>query len=260
MKLLLFLMAMVVSVNAYADLGGCVVYKAKYVMKDGRTITGFLPLQGHEDYAYLDDATHINRFCSDVEFQKLINTVFYAQQKTLNFKIYKQIHRVNYGRSANQKDSPSPDICAFTDSNSVLSLNLDSIKYTLFISAKNADWAYILTSIQLFDRKTCLMMQNREVVNHTYLFHDPVPESPTYIHEFDSYLVLNYNKDVSLITLNQWMKDISDRFYMPELNQIHAKIKSDNQLLEVEKERVSSQIIQELRQKGIILIYVQSTC
>jgi len=104
------------------------------------------------------------------------------------------------------------------------------------------------------------MMQNREVVNHTYLFHDPVPESQTYIHEFDSYLVLNYNKDVSLITLNQWMKDISDRFYMPELNQIHAKIKSDNQLLEVEKERVSSQIIQELRQKGIILIYVQSTC
>jgi hypothetical protein len=104
------------------------------------------------------------------------------------------------------------------------------------------------------------MMQKKEVENHTSLFHDPVAESPTYIHEFDSYFVLNYNKDVSLKTLNQWMKDISDRFYLPELNQIHAKNKSDNQLLKAEKERVTSQIIQELRQKGIILIYVQSTC
>jgi len=260
MKILPFLMAMVWSVNAYADLGGCVVYKAKYVMKDGRTITGFLPLLGYEDYAYMDDLTHTNRYCSDLEFQKLINKVFYAQQKTLNFKIYKQIYRVNFGSSANQKDSPSPDICAFTDSTSVLSLNLDSIKYTLFISAKNADWAYILTAIQLFDSKTCQMMQKKEVLNHTYLSHEPVAESPTYIHEFDSYFVLNYNKDISAISLNKWMREISERFYLPELNQIHAKNKSDNQLLKAEKERVTSQIIQELRQKGIILIYVQSTC
>jgi hypothetical protein len=52
-----------------ADLGGCVVYKAKYVLKNGQTVTGWLPISGYEDYASFDEGKQTNKYCGDLAFQ-----------------------------------------------------------------------------------------------------------------------------------------------------------------------------------------------
>lgn len=262
MKIIPFFLAMFLSMNAYADLGGCLVYKAKYVLKDGRTIIGLLPLLSYEDYSYLDDKTRTNRYCSDVEFQKLINNVFYAQRKTINFTIYKEIHLINFGKSASQKDCAYPIRCAFADSNSVIQLNLDSIKYTVFLSVKNADWQYVETSIQLFDNKTCQMLIKNESVNHAFLTHPPELEHPEsiYYYYFDTYFVINFNKDISLHELNNEIKAMSKPLYEPEINYKNSIMKGQTQIFDHEKSHVVYSLIKNLRKKGIIMYRVQQTC
>ena len=262
MKIIPFLLAIFFSMNAYADAGGCLVYKVKYVLKDGRTITGLLPLLSYEDYSFLDDKTKTNRYCSDVEFQKLINNFFYTQQKTLYFIVYKEIHLLNFGKSANQKDYAYPLGCAFADSNSVIQLNLDSIKYTVFLSVKKADWNYVETSIQLFDNRTCQMLKRNEAVNHAFLTHPPELEHPKsiYYYHYDAYLVINFNKDISPQVLNDEIKAMSKQFYGPAIKYRNSLPKGQTQIYDQEKRSIIYPIINELRKKGVIMYRVQQTC
>lgn len=250
------------SLEAYADPGGCVVYKVKYVLKNGSSHTGLLPLYGYEDYGYLNDQTKTNRYCNDKEFQKLINDVFYKQQKKLTFKIYTEIHLVNFGKSVKQAGSAYPMKFAFADSSTTVQLNLDSIKYTVFLSARPADWEYSSVPIQIVDRKTSLMMQQNEVINYTMLEHPPVPESPgsIYDYNFETYFVVNYNKNISLHELINEVDNISEKIFQPEIKFISSKHKNKSQILEKEKRRTVIQIIDELRKKDIILIQVFPSC
>jgi hypothetical protein len=262
MRLFIALIILFFSTPSHADLGGCVVYKVKYVLKNGDFKTGYLPLYGYENHAYLDDQTKTNKYCDDLEFQKLINQLFYKQQKKLVFNIYTELHLIDFGKSAYQADNPNSIACVFTDSSSMIHLNLDSIKYTIFLSTKSATWDYPEVQIQIMDTKTSLMMQQNKVINHTWLFHTPVLEKlqSKYTHEFDSYFVVNYNKNISLEDLKKELNEVSEKIYGPELNLINSKSKNKTQIFEQEKRNIVIPLIYQLRQKGIILIKVQSTC
>ena len=180
----------------------------------------------------------------------------------LVFNIYTELHMVDFGRSVNQPDHSRSIECAFTDSLSVVQLNLDSIKYTIFLSAKPAEWQYPEVWIQIVDPKTSLMMQKNEVVNHTGLAHEPVLEKPgsRYMHQFQNYFVLNYNRNISLDDLNNEMNKISEKIYEPELRWIKSEHKARGKIFEQEKLNTVVPLIHLLRQKGIIIIEVQTTC
>lgn len=262
MRFIIGLIMLLFSTQSYADLGGCVVYKIKYVLKDGSAQTGFLPLSGYDDFAYLDENTKTNKYCGDKEFQILINNIFYKQRNTLKFEIYTALHLVDFGRSANQAHSPNPVKCAFTDSSSVIQLHLDSIKYTIFLSAKAAEWNYPEVQIKLVDSETSLMMQKNTVVNYTILSHPPVLEKPgsKYMHEFEQYFVLNYNKNISLEDLKKEMHNISEEMYGPALAWITSQGIAKEKVPEPEKQNTQIALINRLRQKGIILIKIRTTC
>ncbi len=248
--------------ETYADLGGCLVYKAKYVLKNGQTVTGYLPLCGYGDYSYLNDATGSNAYCSDKEFQKLINRVFYKERHTLWFTVYKQINMVDPGDPARPGAYSGSFKIAFTDSSSLVRLNLDSIRYTVFFNAKPGEWSYPETGIQVVDDRTAGMMREQAVFNATGIFKEPVLEQPgsKYYHEFDEYLVLNYDRELSHEALQKKMEKVAREIYAPEEKYLRSKAKNRLEVYEREKETVIQPLIDTLRREKIILVFVQQTC
>lgn len=115
MKILTIASLLFFAIQAFADLGGCVVYKAKYVMKNGQSVTGYLPLWSYEDYSYLDEHSQSNAYCSDKAFQQLLNRVFYQEQKKLEFGLFEKLDLVQFSQAAS-RNQPFSVGCAFTDS------------------------------------------------------------------------------------------------------------------------------------------------
>lgn len=261
MKILTIASLLFFAIQAFADLGGCVVYKAKYVMKNGQSVTGYLPLWSYEDYSYLDEHSQSNAYCSDKAFQQLLNRVFYQEQKKLEFGLFEKLDLVQFSQAAS-RNQPFSVGCAFTDSSSIRTLHLDSIRYTVFLQAKNAEWDYPEIAIQVLDVKTANMMREQKVVNHAGLSHPSMPEQPGSIYEyfFDEYAVLNYNKNISQAALEAKLAALSEQFYAPELRYVQSQGTMSGKQLKQEKQRVVLPIILQLREEGVILIQRYMTC
>jgi hypothetical protein len=257
MKLLSVFIALLFSLQCYAGGPEMVVYKAKYVLRNGETVTGSILVIDMDEHSHLDDNTHTNKFCNDLEFQRMINTYFYNERHQIEFTVYKNLYNVKYNKSAalNQPNG-SPMPCMFSDSSSLVSLNLDSVKYTVFLSAEIPDW-HPEISFQVFDDRTSRRMQDNEVLNFTSLYHDPVPETPggNDYHVFDGYLALNYNKDISFAQLKKELERISPEMYALELQLVREQ-KIPGEKYYREKERIAGSIMSKLRPKGIILIRI----
>jgi hypothetical protein len=241
----------------HADAGGCVVYKAKYVLKNGSSVTAYLPLSGYEDYAYLDEQTNRNAYCSDKAFQQLLNKVIYRQQKKPVFVAYTNLYTVKYGPAV--QHSPA---CAFTDSSALVSLHLDSIRYTIFLSAKPAPWDYPEYAFLILDSATSLRLQNQQVVNTSWLHCEPVPEpnNAQYTHLFSDYLVLNLNRELSVADVELELKKIHAAFYDPERKQLNEPVEEKRKLLYKAKLAQQKAIMLELRKKGLVLVEQNHVC
>lgn len=261
MKILAVVSLLFFATQAFADLGGCVVYKAKYVLKNGQSVTGYLPLTGYDDYAYLDDRTKSNAYCSDKAFQQLLNRIFYQEQKKLEFGLFEKLDLVQFSQAASRNHYFTGGY-AFTDSSSIRTIHLDSIRYTIFLQAKNAEWDYPEVGIQVLDVKTANMMREQKVVNQAGLSHPSMPGWPgsIYEHFFEQYDVLNYNKNISQAALEAKLAALSEQFYAPELRYIQSKGAMSAKQFEREKQRVVLPIILKLREEGIILIQRYMTC
>lgn len=246
-------MALLFSIQAYAGGPECVVYKAKYVLKNGESVTGSIIVIDLDDHSHLDEITHTNQYCNDLAFQRMINVYFYKEGRQMEFCVYKNLYTVKYGKSAAERSDGAPIHYIFSDSSSLVSLNLDSIKYTVFLGAEIPDWN-LEASFQVFDDRTSRMMRDNEVLNFTYLYHDPIPETPggDDFHNFDSFLVLNYNKSLSPTQLKTELESISPELYSLELQYLREQ-KIPEKKYHREKERIARSIMYRLRQKGIIL-------
>lgn len=139
MKAIVFLILLMLPIALWADMGSSAVYKAKYILKNGESITGYLTLSGYDDYAYVD-ANNSNKYCGDKVFQILINHYFYDLQRKLSFTIYRQIEIVQFDNTFDINNLVVPTAIGYTDSSSVVSLNLDDVKYTVFLSVRQAPW------------------------------------------------------------------------------------------------------------------------
>ncbi len=140
LRLSFFLVFTALASEAYADYGSIILHKAKFVLKNGSSVTGYVPLSDYnismEDYKDMHP---------DKAFQKLINTYFFADRKTLQFQVFEQYNTlISPVASANPLDKEF----LYTDAASVHTLHLDSINYTIYISAED---------------KPCLLWRNIEV-------------------------------------------------------------------------------------------------
>ncbi|MBN8678096.1 MAG: hypothetical protein J0M29_07705 [Chitinophagales bacterium] len=257
MKTLPILFFLLFPVFLYADAGGCVVYKAKFVLKNGNSVTASLPLSGYADYAYLNEKTGRNRYCADKAIQQLINRVFYRQSGKLTFDAYTAIYAVKY--PANTGKVP---VCAFSDAASLVHLHLDSIRYTVFLDAKEAFWSYPEYEFLILDTPTSLRMQQETVAGTGWLncASEPEPRNPGFTHYFNEYLVLNYQKNVSESALAETLEQIHDAFYKPErllLSETDPKRRRER---EKAMQETRATIKAQLRAKGIILVEMYHLC
>lgn len=70
MKKILFILLMCLPFILLADLGSIVIFKAKFVLKNGQSFVGFYELGAVDNY---ESFRKKSPYCSDIGFQKLLN-------------------------------------------------------------------------------------------------------------------------------------------------------------------------------------------
>lgn len=140
-----------------ADIGSCFVYKAKYVLKNGQSFIGYLPISGY-------DVAPIEGKDRDKLLQKLITRHFYIERRKLHINIYKKIHVLRYKDDEKTK-SLMPIPFAFVDSTEVIRLHIDSIKYTVYLDAKLSNFEWYVCGISIFDSTSVQKFQKSRVRN-----------------------------------------------------------------------------------------------
>ncbi len=115
-------------------------------------------MYGYDDYASLNDHGK-NLYCEDKAFQRLLNKFFYIQQHETNIRIYPQIHLVKC------MTGQMPITFGCVDSTKIVIAHLDSIKYTVFISAERAQYEWYSSYLHEFSPSTIETIRQQSPFN-----------------------------------------------------------------------------------------------
>ncbi len=144
--------------EVYADYGSIILHKAKFVMKNGSSITAYVPLSNYNvsmtDYKDID---------KDKAFQKLINKYYFEHRKTLVFRVFKKIKTL---KSPLKSSIPADREFFYSDSTSSCTLNLDSIKYTVYLNRQDKAGLF-WKQIEVFDSNTVDLMDHGSIQYYT---------------------------------------------------------------------------------------------
>jgi len=140
--LLSFLFTLLLCSTLQADIGSTIIYKAKFVLKNGSSFVGYLPISGYDENL---DANGRNEYCSDKAFQMMLINQFSKNVEQQTFQVYDHIYLVHCG----QKDQQFFIGCV--DKARIKVLRVRDIKYTVFLDAAYA--AYDPAQVALLNAK-----------------------------------------------------------------------------------------------------------
>lgn len=143
-----------------AEVGSTVVYKAKFVLKNGSSFVGYLPITGYDVYL---NSTRRNEHCSDKSFQMMLIKHFSHNEFEQSFKVYKNIYLVHCG----QKYDAFYLGCV--DKTRINTLRVRDIKYTVFLDAEYARYDWYVYDIQEVDSSVIEVIRNQHPVNYEEL-------------------------------------------------------------------------------------------
>jgi len=89
--ILSFLFTLLLCSTLQADIGSTIVYKAKFVLKNGSSFVGYLPISGYDENL---DANGRNEYCSDKAFQMMLIKHFSQNAEHQTFQVYDHIYLV----------------------------------------------------------------------------------------------------------------------------------------------------------------------
>jgi hypothetical protein len=190
----LFVLLLFGAVPLRADVGSTVVYKAKFVLKNGVSFIGYLPISGHEVYL---DSNGRNDHCSDKAFQLML-IKYFSQTDKQRFDVYNQIYRVHCGK----KDQVFYIGCV--DKTRINSLQVSDIKYTVFLDATYASYDWYVYGIQQVDPTVIEIIRRRPPVNYEQLLINDEGEGTGNYASF-----INFNPDISSSELYQLLAKLS---------------------------------------------------
>jgi len=245
MKLAFVILLLLMAPQLWADVGSCYVYKIKYILKNGQSVLGYLPITGYDDPMKSIDAKDINQ---DKQFQLMIIRYFYVGQRQLHFDVYEQIHVVQY-KNDDAINTLMPIKFGIVDSGDVIRLNLDSIKYTIYLGTKLADFSWYGVPIAIFDSATASVIATKTVKNFVEV--DLTTEQIAMDGSGSAAHLINYNPNITkkdLRAMGEQLRKLSG--ILPEKKQkpevLHAKKERQDQLL--------NQLL-EWKEKGVIVCY-----
>lgn len=196
MKIILsFLLALFLCSALRADIGLTVVYKAKFVLKNGSSFVGYLPITGYEVYL---DSNGRNEHCSDKAFQWMLIKYFPQNDTKQRFNVYNHIYLVHCG----QKDGVSYIGCV--DKTKINALRVSDIKYTVFLGAAYALYDWHTYGIQEVDPSVIEVIRSRPPVNYEELL---INEEGGGMGDYASFI--NFNPDISSSELYQLVAELS---------------------------------------------------
>jgi len=202
MKIILsFLFALILCSALRADIGSTVVYKAKFVLKNGSSFVGYLPITGYEVYL---DSNGRNEHCSDKAFQAMLIKHFSQNSGKLLFHVYDHIYLVHRG----QKDHVFYIGCV--DKTRIKALRVHDIKYTVFLDAAYATYDWHVYGIQEVDPSVIEAIRRRPPVNYEELLLNTTADEGTGHYA----CFINFNPDISSSELYRLVSELSRKLQM----------------------------------------------
>lgn len=138
--LLLTVLFTLISFTLKADLGSCVVYHAKFYLKNGAVFNGCFEFSGYFEEASLDE-NNTNRYCNDKGIFSLFKK---KQRENGKVEVYKTLHYVHPRPLHKRRDEVLPDYGFVLEKDKVV-LDSSSISKMIFWSAEYSK-RYWLTS------------------------------------------------------------------------------------------------------------------
>jgi hypothetical protein len=272
-KLLLtsILSALIGSV-AWADLGSCAVYYAKFYLKDGREFRGCIERMGYDVYLGENQS---DRYCSDTGMVSLIKQVY-----ELTFPFTTNGGDRNYwGKIAIYKDirylspralrrSKQDGAYGFVMANDILYIHPSEIKHIAFWSAEYSKRDWLTSELIIGNAEMIDTVEQRRYWNSVQM-NDSLKVSKDRSSDW-GYRLLNYN---SKINTSELRRLAALKFKMMEDDQMekdfqkkhHLKQDSSRYWVYQQKWRYFQQLrYQELRmwfwQRKILVVRVNGTC
>jgi hypothetical protein len=196
----LFVLLLFGAVPLRADIGSTIVYKAKFVLKNGSSFIGYLPISGYDVGL---DSNGRNEHCSDKAFQLMLIKHFSLMGEK-HLDVYDHIYLVHHG----QKNYVFYIGCA--DKTKVNSLRISDLKYTVFLDAAYAAYDWYVYGIQLVDPSVIDIIRHQPPVNYEQL----LINGEEGFGEYASFI--NFNPDISSSELYQLVAEVSRKIQIRE--------------------------------------------
>lgn len=269
--LLLALLLPLFAPSLKADLGSCVVYHAKFYLKNGLIFNGCFEVSGYGIDAYLDE-NGSNGFCND-------KGVFYQLKKKQRefgrVPVFKNLHYVQPRpmRKGSEAELPTygfvtPEDWVYVDSNDVSKMIFWSVEYSK---------RYWLTS-DIISGSNGLMdtINHQRYWNHLFFTSDDSEKGKIVYNNFDyidgpysGFALYNYNAQINLAELKRLVNlkfPVNTEDIIQNFKRKH-KIK-DGQAWTPKQQQLYEDILNQKAQslrawfwkKGILMVAVYGTC
>jgi len=271
MKSLLFtLISIICFINPLqADLGSCVVYQAKFYLKDGSIFNGCFEHSGYE--VWLDEAGK-NEYCSDEGVFTLFKMLQRQTQKSY-VRVYKNIEMIPL-KSISRTSRTSYSGYGFTALEDIMLLDSSEIEQLIFWKAEYTERDWLTSQIHKSTKGFMDTLRNKQFWNHTYLDLE-TDNRDTFLfsdkHPMYGYHLINYNPQINqkelqrLIRLKLKIARTPSLFYNT-FKQDHG-VKNNtmisnnmNRLMQEAYQQKLDDIQQWFRKKGVVMIGVNDTC
>ena len=263
-----------------ADLGACVVYQAKFYLKDGRVFNGCFEHAGYE--TWLDEEGK-NEFCSDegvfTLFKQLQRQRARGHQNSESndqkwpLTIYKSLEAIPL-RSVSGKKRSTFQGYGFTTMTDIVLVDSSEIEQLIFWKAEYTEREWLTSQIHKSTKGFMDTLRNKQFWNHTYLDME-TDGKDTFLfsdeHPMYGYHFINYNHQINtkelqrLIRLKLKVVQKPSLFYDAYKRDIgieSAAMISNNvsRLMREAYQQKLDEIHQWFRKKGVVMIGVNDTC
>jgi len=215
MKNFLFVIALVLSISPIlkADYGPCVLYQAKFYLKDGTNFNGCFEVYGHEGEAYLDSEGK-NEFCNDKGMIKLFKNLQSNQYYTaLNdggiqneadfgkVAIFKQIHYLNLKKRFENPHYELP-YYGFIPKEEIVFLDSSEIEKIVFWDAQYSKRAWVGADFITCEKSSVETIKEEKYWNSITVGLDFIEEDSLIFGETDlgsmsGFQLFNYNEKIN---------------------------------------------------------------
>jgi hypothetical protein len=252
---------------AKADLGSCVVYYAKFHLKNGIFFNGCFEYPGYDEAARLD-SNNRNTFCHDKGVFQVFKTLAKNEGAVT---VYKNLHYVQVRPMRKKQEEMA--LFGFVESGDVMYIDSAQVSKIFFLKAEYSKRWWLTAELIIGSKGMLDTLKNQRYRNHLLFSNEGLSPQADTIREdawidgpYTGYILYNYNAKINKAELKRLIlskvpqENIYDRF-----NQYwNKKENMGNQSRIVDFQRFADREGIKLRKwfwkRGILVVRINGTC